>query len=130
LTDLRPGEHLSLDFEKISKSKNKKNLKNDPDGLQRYFVRFGMCWKLVDNVIPIILSYFARLLVPDWPFWPRGWFWRGFTSQHPEGARQLGPYVSLRGQDVKPSPRGSKEGFSCMFRAHLSCFCLVFEVPG
>lgn len=31
-----------------------------------------MCWKLVDNVIPIILSYFSRLLVPDWSIWPRG----------------------------------------------------------
>jgi len=81
----------------------------------------------MENVIPIILSYFSGLLVPDCLGWAQDGLGSGSTPWHPDGPTMLGPDVSLGDQDGKPSPSGSREGFSCMFRVHLSGIFLVFE---
>ena len=81
----------------------------------------------MENVIPIILSYFSGLLVPDCLGWAQDGLGSGSTPWHPDGPTMLGPDVSLGDQDGKPSPSGSREGFSCMFRVHLSGILLVLR---
>ena len=55
-----------LTLKKCSKSKNKISPKG-PNGRLELLVRLGMCFQTIKKAVPIILSYFSRLLVPDWP---------------------------------------------------------------